>query len=297
MRKKLFIILGCLFLLLLGIGLADLVNIFQSDRPAVLTPGVFYKSKNVTVTGLEPAEHPMTRYTDVPPYDEHDYFSDITVVVTGTVTKVQEAEAQYQVDGRPYTSKMTLFDLAVEEYLYTESDALNGKETLRLGVFFTSYSSNYRRVMIEEGESFLICCRLASELEGDVAHRKEYMDCWILTPGFFLIEGAGSKYIMIECFKQYLTPEDLIMNVLQVNEEQVKAYCKANTEEALNELALQDPNGLLAVLKERVIGWDTSYHNYPNDVSKGVWSFAQEYYAVDKKIVEDLIVDIVKRNK
>lgn len=294
MRKKLFLVLGCMLLLIIGIGLAALVERFDQNK---LEPGEIYKSKNVRVVELEPGKKPMIRMSESAGYDEKVAFADTTVVVSGTVEKVQEAEAFYYSKeyGQTFSSKMTIFELAVDEHLYTAPDALAGKDSLRIGVWFTSYGTNSLQPMIKEGKSFLVSCVLASELEDDVAYRKEYMDCWILTPRIQLIECAGSKYIMADSFAQYMSSKELIANVLQASEEQIEDYVNPDKDDTLSEISLQDPNGLLAALKDRVIGWK-KVALMGDDLSRGIWSYAQSCYAIDKKTAEDLIVDIVKRN-
>ena len=296
MRKKLFFVLGCLLLLLLGVGIAELVEIISLNT---LKPGEIYKSKNVTVVELEPGAKPMTRISGSAPYDEKVAFSGRTsVVVTGTVTKVWEVEAFFYSEefNLHDSSKMTIFELAVDEYLYTASDALAGKDTLRIGTGFSSYSTSSSLPMIKEGKSFLVSCRLASELENDVAYRKEYMDCWVHAASPHLHEGAGSKYLMDDIFAQYLSPEDLIVNVLGASEEQIRAYADPDNEDTISQFGIDDPNGLLDVLKERMIGWDKDWRLLGNSFSNGVWSYAQSCYAIDKKAAEDLLLEIVKRN-
>ena len=189
-------------------------------------------------------------------------------------------------------SKMTIFEFAVDEYLYTASDALSGKETLRIGSAFSSHNTHFSLPIIKEGKSFLVICKLASEIENDVAYKKEYMDCWIHSPSLHLHEGAGNKYILDDIFAHYLPPDDLVVNVLGASEEQIIAYAKADEDATASKFGIDDPNGLLAVLKARIRGWEED-RNAPGG---SPLSYAQSCYAVDKKTAEDLLVEIVKRN-
>jgi len=292
MRKRVFIIVGFLLLFLVGIGIAELVEFVKLNT---LEPGEIYKSKNVRVVELEPGLDPKIRIIDAGgTYDEKVAFSDTTVVVTGTVTKVQEVEAffyyeEFKMHG---SSKMTIFEFAVDEYLYTASDALSGKETLRIGTWSSSYNTHFSLPIIKEGKSFLVICKLTSEIKNDSAHKKEYMDCWIDSPFLHLHEGAGSKYILDNIFAHYLSPEDLSINVLGANEEQIKAYARADEDNTASKFGINDPNGLLDVLKERLISWDKDRHVSGDSLL----SYAQECYTVDKKAAKDLLVELVKRN-
>lgn len=161
----------------------------------------FDKPTNVEVTFIDAPTKPAYMgcyFWDV--LTEDEAYTANTVILTGKVSNVRQAEATYEFSGTDSSSPMTIFDVEVEEVLSCRSDAFPDKDVISVGIGYNMNWYSEGLPIVEEGASYLLFCNVMADDEDDPLGKSEYLDCWISGINELFCEQIGDYYLVRSLF-------------------------------------------------------------------------------------------------
>ena len=153
-----------------------------------------YKSSSVDVIPLEITE---TTYADFMwnELTDEEAFTKNTVALIGKVMNVRPATINYTFMDTDVVDNITVFDVAVERLLYCFSENYSNKPVITVA---TGYNRSYyapELPLINDGSTYLLFMRVASDKVDDPMHLSEFADCWVSNPKDLFCEKIGDYYL------------------------------------------------------------------------------------------------------
>ncbi len=155
---------------------------FQASDKA--DPSVLYSSGDVSVTVVDESAFPTDTITEYEwtALTEEEAVKTHSVILTGVVSNVRACELKYRFMDADCNSGITVFDVAVEDLLFCNSDSVKNKGTISVGTGYNLGSYDPLLPPIEEGGRYLMFLEVPADYSEDPAGLAGFLDCWVGKP-------------------------------------------------------------------------------------------------------------------
>lgn len=199
-----------------------------------------YKAELISVTEIERPEKRTIAHYEWLPVTEEGAYTQNTVAFVGKVLDVRNIAIKYRYLDQDLTEHMLTFDLEIETVLYNRSAKFPNKQVITVGTCYGDFYYSEGLPVVEIGQTYLIYCSVAAELENDLLSMKGYMDCFVSMPNKLIAEKVGDQYLATDFFAPWLTDADKALNKLNVSEVQFdKILTMGSVAEAQKVIAAQ----------------------------------------------------------